>query len=45
MRSIDPAPTAGPIPGCPCAPTSLDDLEAAGFDPALLAPNLGGWER
>ena len=32
-------------PGVPMRAQSLDDLEAAGFDPALLAPDLGSWER
>jgi Flp pilus assembly CpaF family ATPase len=40
-----PGPDGRAAPGVPMRADSLDDLEAAGFDPALLAPDLGSWER
>jgi hypothetical protein len=40
-----PGPDGRADPGVPMRADSLDDLEAAGFDPALLTPGLGSWER
>ena len=40
-----PDPNGRAAPGVPMRADSLDDLEAAGFDPTQIAPDLGSWER